>query len=456
MKRHHRPLYLFTALACAAVLQLSGCSWFFMPGPVIITDAVPTETAPSREEPSGAEIPSSAEEPSGTETEAPSSPAESTGETGSAETSESPEDSAQETGTASEDPSETAVSSAEDPSSEGPSSGMPADESSPAESTSGTTADATEESPEAPETFSIDYFRTPEILRSVASDAVLADAYHLIRACLAFRTTAKVSCAQEDAGRVIYVADTLCPLLKAFTDISEDSFADGALRWNFYVDKVEFVIRRAEFEAKVAEYFEAVSAAGPDLSETERALLLYHEYTAPASYNYEIISGAFNTRTEAEKHRIHSAYAGIVDHTGVCHDLAGGMTFLFIQGGFNAGRVSVYNKDEHSWTLIELDGRYTFCDATWDVGGSFSFFGNSAEERKVKAGGSYPLKDMNIFDLNAPSHFDIVNPGFADVQNFSRRIGNGTLLSLSVDTLVTPHCLTFTAPSDLRIIIESP
>ncbi len=411
MKRHHRPLYLFTALACAAVLQLSGCSWFFMPGPVIITDAVPTEAASSREESSGAEAVSSAKEPSGTETVTASSPAESTVEASSEE---------------------------------------------PTESTPETSADAAEESPEAPETFSIDYFRTPEILRSVASDAVLADAYNLISACLAFRTTAKVSCAQEDASRVIYVADTLCPLLKAFTDISEDSFADGALRWNFYVDKVEFVIRRAEFEAKVAEYFEAVSAAGPDLSETERALLLYHEYTAPASYNYEIISGAFNTRTEAEKHRIHSAYAGIVDHTGVCHDLAGGMTFLFIQGGFNAGRVSVYNKDEHSWTLIELDGRYTFCDATWDVGGSFSFFGNSAEERKVKAGGSYPLKDMNIFDFNAPSHFDIVNPGFADVQNFSRRIGNGTLLSLSVDTLVTPHCLTFTAPSGLRIIIESP
>ena len=411
MKRHHRPLYLFTALACAAVLQLSGCSWFFMPGPVIITDAVPTEAASSREESSGAEAVSSAEEPSGTETDAASSPAESTVEASSEE---------------------------------------------PTESTPETSADTAEESSEVPETFRVDYYRTPEILRSIASDAVLADAYNLISACLAFRTTAKVSCAQEDAGRVIYVADTLCPLLKAFTDIGEESFADGALRWNFYVDKVEFVIRRAEFEAKVAEYFEAVSAAGPDLSETERALLLYHEYTAPASYNYEIISGAFNTRTEAEKHRIHSAYAGIVDHTGVCHDLAGGMTFLFIQGGFNAGRVSVFNKDEHSWTLIELDGRHTFCDATWDVGGSFTFFGNSAEERTVKAGGSYPLKDMNIFDFNAPSHFDIVNPGFADVQDFSRQIGIGTLLSLSVDTLVTPHRLIFTGPADLRLEIESP
>ena len=167
------------------------------------------------------------------------------------------------------------------------------------------------------------------------------------------------------------------------------------------------------------------------------------------------MSSSQNRQLE-RKHRILSAYAGILDHTGVCHDLAGGMTFLFIQGGFNAGRVSVFNKDEHSWTLIELDGRHTFCDATWDVGGSFTFFGNSAEERTVKAGGSYPLKDMNIFDFNAPSHFDIVNPGFADVQDFSRQIGIGTLLSLSVDTLVTPHRLIFTGPADLRLEIESP
>lgn len=417
-----------SAAAVFLALLLSGCSWFFMPGPVIMTDeeteaqtAAPTE----KDEPSGEVNESTPSETPSAESTVPSSEVSGSG---------SPEESSAvpsgETGTApSGESSEEAVSASAE--SETP----------------------PEESPETP-AFAVDYYRIPESLRAIGSDAVFVDACNVISACLAYRTSARLSSPPEEAGRVIYVADTLCPLLKAFTDVSEDSCENGELRWNFYVDKVEFAIVRAEFETQVAEYIEPV--LDPVYTETERALLLYHAYTKPATYNYEIISGAFKTRTEAEKHRIHSAYAGIMDHTGVCHDLAGGMTFLFIQGGFNAGRVSVYNKDEHSWTLIELDGRYTFCDATWDVGGSFSFFGNSAEERKVKAGGSYPLKDMNIFDFNAPSHFDIVNPGFADVQNFSRRIGNGTLLSLSVDTLVTPHCLTFTAPSGLRIIIESP
>ena len=179
-------------------------------------------------------------------------------------------------------------------------------------------------------------------------------------------------------------------------------------------------------------------------------MLLYHAYTGPASYNYTIISGAFQAYTEAEQHRIHSAYAGIMDHTGVCHDLAGGMTFLFIQAGFNAGRVSVFReKSEHSWTLIELDGRFTFCDATWDVGGYFSFFGNSVRERGTERGGRYRAEEMNLYDLNAPEHFDIVDPGFEQLQNYSySRLQKGLSLSLTVETDVTPHRLIIRTPHD--------
>ena len=420
LQKHHR--FAALALAAALALQLSGCSWQFMPGPVISTEAD-----------------LSREESSRTETGA---------------SSESRTETAPEAGTSKAAPE---------------SSGAPVYESSPAEtdspagesSSAETVPDATESVPpetdEAPASFSVDYFRTPELLRAIASDAVFADAYNVISACIAYKTSARVSCAKEDAGRVIYLADTLCPLLKAFTDISEESFADGEMRWSFYVDKVEFAILRAEFEAQVAEYFEPVFAAGPDLSETERALLLYHTFTEQASYNYEIISGAFKTRSEAEKHRIHSAYAGIVDHTGVCHDLAGAMTFLFIQGGFDACRVTVIKeKEEHSWTLIRLDGNYTFCDATWDSGGSFSFFGNSAYERAIKAGGSYQPEDINIYDFNAPSHFEIVNPGFTDVQTFSRRMGNGTCLFFSIDTGVHPHRLIFRGPTNALLEIDVP
>jgi len=145
-----------------------------------------------------------------------------------------------------------------------------------------------------------------------------------------------------------------------------------------------------------------------------------------------------------------------VDHRGVCHDLAGGMTFLFIQAGFDVCRITVMGKDEHSWTMIRLDGRYTCCDATWDVGGSFSYFGTSAAERTEKVGGSYRLKDMNIYDLNAPANFDIVNPGFTEILEFSRLIGTGTLLSLSVDTEVTPHRLIYTGPGGARLEIDCP
>ena len=444
MKRPFRPLRLLTALLCAALLQLTGCSWFFMPGPVIITDSFPAETAPETalDTASDTAAETDPETSSGT---AEVSPSASSSSAPAEESTPGESDSAESTAAESEPGEGTSAETEPGGSAEDP--GTAAESAVPK-----TTADSTE----APEAFTVDYFRTPEFLRSVASDAVIVDAYNLISACISYNNTARVNCAKEDVGRVLYVADTLCPLLKAFTDISEESFADGEMLWNFYVDKVEFAILRAEFEAQVAAYFEPLAAAGPGLSETERALLLYHAYTEPASYNYEIISGAFKSRTEAEKHRIHSAYAGIVDHTGVCHDLAGGMTFLFIQGGFNACRVSVFTKDEHSWTLIELDGRNTFCDATWDVGGSFSFFGNSADERTLKTGGSYRLKDMIVYDLNVPEAFDVVNPGFGPLQDFSHRLGIGTCLFFSIDTEARPHRLIFTAPSGARLELDCP
>lgn len=422
-----------SALSLLLALQLSGCSWFFMPGPVIITDEVPTETTVPREETTDAET--AAETPQQTTSEAPS---ESETEPVSEDPTETLPNGQTDPETAAEtDPESTAETLPEESSESDPSAETPANEST-----------------EASETFAVDYYRTPESLRAIASDTVFVDAYNVISACLAYRTSAKVSCAKEDAGRVVYIADTLCPLLKAFTDISEDTWKDGEFSWKFYVDKVAFAIIRAEFEAQVAAYIEPF--LDPVYTETERALLIYHAYTEPASYNYEIISGSFKARTEAEKHRIHSAYAGIMDHTGVCHDLAGGMTFLFIQAGFDVCRITVMGKDEHSWTMIKLDGRFTCCDATWDVGGSFSYFGTSAAERTEKIGGSYSLKDMNIYDFNAPANFDIVNPGFAKVLAFSRLIGTGTLLSLSVDTEVTPHRLIYTGPGGARLEIDCP
>ena len=417
MKKLTQNLHRLGALTLAVLLslQLSACSWFFMPGPVIITDEAETSSS-AQEEPSGAAEESTAPR-----------------ETTAADTQNASEAAAAESSQA----RSTAAPSAE--SSEEASSGS-------AEASTGSSETAPAESSQAQDRFTVDYFRTPECLRRLAGDTAFVDAYNLITACLAYKTEAAVNCVQEDAARILYIADTLCPLLKAFTNISEDSWADGKLSWSFYVDKVEFAIIRKEFEQQVAGYIEPVLSAGPELSETERALLLYHAYTEPASYNYEIISGAFKTRTEAEQHRIHSAYAGIVDHTGVCHDLAGGMTFLFIQAGFNACRMSVINeKDEHSWTLIELDGRYTCCDATWDVGGSFSYFGTSARERTESAGGSFRLRDMNIFDLNAPENFTIVNPGFERLQRFSRSAGTGTCISLDISTASSPHRLTFTS-----------
>ena len=469
MKTRFRMIRRLAAFGAALflTLQLGGCGWIFMPGPVIITED-PSAEAISSESSLSASTEASLSESSadpGTSaaSEASSAPeASSTKEIASADvtasseeapTTDEPAESA-ESGETSET-SETAETVETSETAESAESAESAQTTETAE-TAATKSTETQESSEAPSSFTVDYFRTPAILRDFAAQTALVDAYNLIEACLNYRTSSPAVSAPEDAGLVLYLADTLCPLLKAFTNISEESLSGGTFSWEFYVSKMEFALIRAEFEKQVASYIEPVLALSGDYRETERALLLYHAYTAPASYNYDILSGTFKTRTEAEQHRIHSAYAGIVDHKGVCHDLAGGMTFLFIQAGFNAGRVSVITKeDEHSWTLIELDNRYTFVDATWDVGGSFSYFGTSAAGRTTQVGGSFRKDDMNLYCYNAPSHYDIVDPGFKKLHQFSRSY-SGTLIDLSIEEGFTPHRLRFTLPDGSRLSIDCP
>lgn len=450
-----RRLAAFGA-ALFLTLQLGGCGWIFMPGPVIITEDPSAEAISSEG--------STADGTASSEASLPISP--NSGEMASSGTEEASADvsaSSEEASTA-DAPAESTESGETATTSETAETVEPSETAESAENaettetteTAATKSTETQESSEAPSSFTVDYFRTPAILRDFAAQTALVDAYNLIEACLNYRTSSPAVSAPEDAGLVLYLADTLCPLLKAFTNISEESFSGGTFSWEFYVSKMEFALIRAEFEKQVASYIEPVLALSGDYRETERALLLYHAYTAPASYNYDILSGTFKTRTEAEQHRIHSAYAGIVDHKGVCHDLAGGMTFLFIQAGFNAGRVSVITKeDEHSWTLIELDGCYTFVDATWDVGGSFSYFGTSAAGRTTQVGGSFRKDDMNLYRYNAPSHYDIVDPGFKKLHQFSRSY-SGTLIDLSIEEGFTPHRLRFTLPDGSRLTIDCP
>ena len=458
-KMPSKPIRRLIALMTAALLslQLSGCSWGSMLRPAVVTGPAATTSAPEPSEAASSEaaattaapsetLPESSTEETLPESGTEETPPESTAEDVSSEEVLSTEAdiTSPEDGSSAPDETADAAPSSADPSAETSSAEAPTEESTPSETVP------------VQESFSVNYYRTPDILRKVAGDIVLVDAYNLIDAFLAGKTTVNIISPEEEASRILYVADTLCPLLKAFSDVSEESCRDGAFSWNFYAGKVEMSIVRAEFEAQVTEYIAPILSGG--YTETERAMLLYHAYTKPASYNYTIISGAFQAYTEAEQHRIHSAYAGIMDHSGVCHDLAGGMTFLFIQAGFNAGRVSVFReKSEHSWTLIELDGRFTFCDATWDVGGYFSFFGNSVRERGTERGGRYRAEEMNLYDLNAPEHFDIVDPGFEQLQNYSySRLQKGLSLSLTVETEVTPHRIVITAGQGDRFTMTAP
>ena len=98
------------------------------------------------------------------------------------------------------------------------------------------------------------------------------------------------------------------------------------------------------------------------------------------------------------------------DGMGICYSFAEAMTFLCAQADIDCIEVNCINDSiAHQWNLIKLDGEYYYCDATWDVGGTFNYFGMTTDER-VKDSGGIKAEDMRSLSVSPEELLDGVVP----------------------------------------------
>lgn len=144
-------------------------------------------------------------------------------------------------------------------------------------------------------------------------------------------------------------------------------------------------------------------------NETERALLLYSRLTAYAQYDYEAYENPQNLTEDEYIYRT-SAYSVMCDGMGICYSFAEAMTFLCAQADIDCVEVNCINDSiAHQWNLIKLDGEYYYCDATWDVGGTFNYFGMTTDERITDSGG-IKAEDMRSLSVSPEELLDGVVP----------------------------------------------
>lgn len=163
------------------------------------------------------------------------------------------------------------------------------------------------------------------------------------------------------------------------------------------------------FDAAVKALVE--SCVYKDANKAEKALILYR--TVASEFAQE---GSENG----------SLYKTITEQKGSAEDLANALTYLFVQNGISADRVSgMVGESERSWTAAELSGNRYHFDAAAEKhatdGHGLQYFGMSDEARsKAGSPAPYTVGEGNYAvqqdTLSTDTKFDAV---FADVKDFT-------------------------------------
>lgn len=98
---------------------------------------------------------------------------------------------------------------------------------------------------------------------------------------------------------------------------------------------------------------EVLSCVEPGMTDADKAMAVYYYLAKNTTYE--------NTED------CHTGYDVLVNHTGVCDGFANAYALALNTLGIRCAVVSNYSKD-HSWNLVQLDGRWYFCDLTNGIG----------------------------------------------------------------------------------------
>lgn len=266
------------------------------------------------------------------------------------------------------------------------------------------TAEATAVAVLEPYDFALDYHRAAALLVSAVGECAVSDARAVIDAFLCGKTSVVLN---PDAPADKYLLEldwalqSMCPPFIAFTSYRiNQSYneASASLSWEYTVDADTLADKLEAFSAAIDDYMSVLRNGDGDIM---RAMLLYHSFTVDAVYDSYIGELPQYIDTPENNLRI-SGYSALINHSGICLSYAYGLSFLFAQADIDCVPVKSTGAPagDHAWTLVRFGGIYSYCDATWDMGGSFRYFGSSASERARPEYGGFPLSSVHlIYDV---------------------------------------------------------
>ena len=263
--------------------------------------------------------------------------------------------------------------------------------------------------------FNVDLTKTSSIIEELADESVVKAARSVVDAFLLYEDSVAIEVKGNTQRFMIdmaYIINCTCPLFEAFADFNEMTAynaSTGTVSWKYRVTKEEFQTKVQEFIKVTEEYLSPVSEED---SEAMRAILLYQGLTEDLEYDYGLIGDAYNQLSEEEASLRESSYNVLVNKSGICTNNAQALVFLYTQAGLDAGTVlHTGGQGMHMWNVVLIDGKYYYCDPTFDIGCAFDYFGITAADRASWAGG-YSVEEGTMLGIVIPDKYEVTDTRF--------------------------------------------
>ena len=280
------------------------------------------------------------------------------------------------------------------------------------ENTQPTTNGDTEEDDTA---FKVDLTKISPMIQENVSEDVIAAAKKVIEGFLRYENTVEIQVSgntQRFLNDMAYVIHCSCPIFDAFTDFNEmHSYdkASGCVAWEYSVSEADFYTQLQDFYDVTQTYLSYVSSTD---SEAMRAMLLYYSVIDDLIYDYDLLGDNYEKLSKEEARLRSSPYYVLAKKSGICTNIAQAYMFLCTQADITCGTVlHMGGSGMHMWNIVQIDGRFYYCDTTWDANTSLKYFGITAADRASWAGG-YSADGGTMLSATIPEKYDVSDSRF--------------------------------------------
>ena len=264
-------------------------------------------------------------------------------------------------------------------------------------------------------TFHIDLTKISPMIRENVSEDIIISAKKVIEGFLQYENSVEIKVSgnrQRFLNDMAYVIHCTCPIFGAFTDFNEISSYDEAserVSWEFFIDEAEFNSKLQDFYDVTKSYLSNIRSTD---SEAMRALLLYYAVIDDLNYDYDLLGENYEKLNKKEANFKSSPYYVLSKKSGICTNIAQAYMFLCTQADITCGTVlHMGGSGSHMWNIVQIDGKFYYCDPTWDANTSLKYFGITSADRASWAG-EYSTDGGTILSIIVSEKYDVSDSRF--------------------------------------------